>query len=96
MTTPELVEEVADKKAELAERYQAEARRILDSISDKDIDKASLQNKAVSSGIFLDKALLLRDGLPAININILLTAVEAIKQMRREGPRELLAGEPEG
>jgi IS30 family transposase len=78
--SPEVIQEVKDIKAELAERYQAEARRILDSINDKDIEKASLQNKAVSSGILLDKALLLKGEATSINVSVLLDAVQAAKE----------------
>lgn len=73
--SPEVIAEVADKKTELAERYQAEARRILDSISKQDIEKVSLQSKAASSGTFLDKALLLRGEAPTLNVSVLLDAV---------------------
>lgn len=80
---PEAQRQVEDEKQKLAERYRTEARRILDSISDKDIERASLQQKSISSGVLLDKSLLLAGEATSINVTVLLDAVRAVKEHRR-------------
>jgi hypothetical protein len=84
---PGVAEKVQDEKAVLAEKYRAQARRILDSINDKDIEKASLQQKSISSGVLLDKSLLLAGDVPPIRVEILLAAVSEIRAQReRDDP----------
>ncbi len=56
---PEIQRSIQDERAELATIYRQTARTIVESISTEDIAGASLQQKAVSSGILLDKSLLL-------------------------------------
>lgn len=85
--SPEVIQEVREIRADLAERYQAEALRVLNSISDQDIEKASLQNKAVSSGIFLDKSLLLRGQVTQVDVHVLLDAVSAVRETRDQRAR---------
>ncbi len=75
---PEIQRQVQDEKVVLAEKYRAQAHRVLDSISDEDIFKASLQQKSISSGILLDKSLVLGGEIP-INVDSLLAVVEIIR-----------------
>ena len=79
---PEVQQRVENEKEELAKIYLAQARRILDSINDKDIEKASLQQKSISSGVLLDKSLLLAGDAPPIRVEILLAAVSEIRAQR--------------
>jgi hypothetical protein len=83
LAEPEIQRAVRDEKAELAELYREKARAVVTSISDKDIEKASLQQKAISSGVLLDKSLLLAGEPTGINVVALLDVVEAIKASRR-------------
>ena len=80
---PEIAGEVADTKLELANLYQEKAKKVLAEVSDEDIKKASLQQKAVSSGIFLDKTEMLRLGQgPGVNVNVMINLLDAIRGMR--------------
>lgn len=84
LAEPEIQRAVIDEKAELAELYRSKARDVVTSISAGDIAKASLQQKAVSTGILLDKALILSGEAPAINVAILMDVAEAIKAKQYE------------
>jgi hypothetical protein len=88
---PETQQQVADEKAVLAEIYRRKARRIVESIDEQDIAKASLQQKSISSGVLLDKSLLLTGDMPPIRVEILLAAVAQIKDMRAAQEAEALA-----
>ena len=83
LAEPKIQRAVIDEKAELAELYRQKARDVVKSIDAKDISKASLQQKAVSSGILLDKSLLLAGEPTGINVVALLDVVDAIKARRR-------------
>ncbi len=84
LADPEIQRAVRDERAELAELYKEQARKIVASISPEDIAKSSLQQKAVSSGILLDKSLLLA-GEPTQNLSVrvLVDLAQNIRQMRR-------------
>ena len=84
LAEPEIKKAVIDEKAELAELYRSKARAVVTSISETDIGKASLQQKAISSGILLDKSLLLAGEPTGITMLALLDVVEAIKARRAE------------
>lgn len=79
LAEPEIQRAVKDERQELAELYRGKARDVVASISDADIGKASLQQKAISSGILLDKSLLLAGEPTGITMLALLDVVEAIK-----------------
>jgi hypothetical protein len=83
MADPEVQRQVTDEKAELAQLYREKARRIVVSIDDQDIAKASLQQKSISSGVLLDKSLLLTGDVPTFRVEILLAAVQEIRDQRR-------------
>lgn len=55
LAEPAIIDQVADMEQELAATFQELAMRTLKSISESDLERASLQQKAVSAGIFLDK-----------------------------------------
>jgi hypothetical protein len=83
MAEPEIQRQVQDEKAVLAEIYRSKARRIVESIGEEDIAKASLQQKSISSGVLLDKSLLLSGDLPQVNLTVLLDAVQLVREMRK-------------
>jgi len=83
LAEPEIQQQVQDEKAVLAEIYRSKARRIVESINEEDIAKASLQQKSISSGVLLDKSLLLTGDVPPIRIEILLSAVQMIRDQRQ-------------
>ena len=82
MEEPEIQEKIGDEKSVLAKLYRDKARRVVDSINDVDIQKASLQQKSISSGVLLDKSLLLSGDLPQVFVTVLLDLVTAARDMR--------------
>jgi hypothetical protein len=84
MEKPEIQQKIGDEKSVLAKIYRDKARRIVDSINDVDIEKASLQQKSISSGVLLDKSLLLAGDIPQISVTVLLDLVQAAREIRRE------------
>ncbi len=91
LAEPEIQRQVEDEKAALAEIYRGKARRIVESIGEEDIAKASLQQKSISSGVLLDKSLLLAGDVPPIRVEILLEAVSAIRNQREQEDARLRA-----
>ena len=61
---PEQVQNIQDR---LANKFEQMSERILDAVCEEDLQKASLQQKAVSAGIMLDKSRLIR-GNSTMNI----------------------------
>jgi hypothetical protein len=82
MAEPDIQRAIADEKGELAILYREKARRVVDSINDVDIAKASLQQKSISSGVLLDKSLLLSGDLPQVSVTVLLDLMTAARDMR--------------
>ena len=82
MEEPEIQSKIGDEKSVMAKIYRDKARRIVDSINDVDIEKASLQQKSISSGVLLDKSLLLSGDLPQVSVTVLLNLVQAARDMR--------------
>jgi len=89
LAEPEVQKAVGDEKQELAEIFRQKSRDVVTSISDTDISKASLQQKSISSGVLLDKSLLLA-GEPTTNINVqvLLDVAGLIRRKRDEADEE--------
>ncbi len=77
LAQPEIQRSIRDEKEELAQVYREKAREIVCSISREDIASASLQQKAVSTGILLDKSLLLSGDATSINVSVLMDVVDA-------------------
>ena len=82
MEEPEIQSKIGDEKSVMAKIYRDKARRVVDSINDVDIEKASLQQKSISSGVLLDKSLLLSGDLPQVSVTVLLDLVTAARDMR--------------
>ena len=90
LSEPETQRQVRDEKAVLAEIYRSKARRIVESISEEDIAKASLQQKSIASGVLLDKSLLL-SGEATENIDMLAhRSVRTYPATKGRGKRTLL------
>jgi len=58
---PDTSKEILKIKQELADMYEGLARRMIDSITDIDIEKINAYQRTLSSGIAVDKMRLLRD-----------------------------------
>jgi hypothetical protein len=85
---PDVREQVSIQREELAGMFDNITYRIVKSVTEKDIAKASLQQKLVSAGIATDKASLLRNELPqTINVAAFLDLIELIRDehKRRDG-----------
>ena len=78
LDTPEAVTVVREERAELVEIYREKARDILVSIDAETINKANLLQRATSSGIFLDKSLLLQ-GRPTQNVAIIVEVLDVLR-----------------
>lgn len=90
MAEPEVQRQIVDEKAELARIYREKARAIVTSIGETDIEKASLQQKAISSGILLDKSLLLVGEPTSVDVHVLVDAAAQFRAHRRaEGQRHV-------
>ena len=72
--------EFQQAKADVYDRIQL---RTLMSIDDATISKAPLMARVTSAAILEDKARLIRGQATAINVTVLLDAVEAIRAMRK-------------
>jgi hypothetical protein len=94
LSEPGIAAKVQDEKTVLAEKYREQARRVLDSISDVDISKASLQQKSISSGVLLDKSLLLTGDVPSIDVHVLLEAVQLVRAIKRERSTQVIVESP--
>ena len=93
LAEPEIQRAVKFEKAELAVIFRDKSRDVLVSISSADIAGASLQQKAVSAGILLDKSLLLTgDATSILDVRALLEVAQAIRS-RQQG-RALPPPEP--
>jgi hypothetical protein len=85
LARPDVADEVVVQKRELIELYEELNRKVLESVTEKDIQSASLLQKATTSGIFTDKMRLLRDESTSnINVQVLLEVAELIR--RRDQP----------
>ncbi len=88
---PEVQQAVHDEKAELAGIFRQKSRDVVSSISDVDIAKASLQQKSISSGVLLDKSLLLA-GEPTeilgMQVQVLMDLAGAIRRQDAEADAE--------
>jgi hypothetical protein len=66
-----------------ADMYDALQVRMLGSITDADILKTPVGTRVISAGVLYDKAALTRGQATQINVNVLLDAVQAIREMRK-------------
>jgi hypothetical protein len=84
LETPEVIAEVQDERAELVELYREKARDCVVAIDDEKIQKSSALQLATSSGILLDKSLLLSGQPTAIHVHALVDVLDTIRQLRDE------------
>jgi hypothetical protein len=83
LTKPAVAAEVSVKKIELADLYEQRAYEIVEAVTAEDISKASLQQMAVSSGIFLDKSRLLRgESTSNISMEVLMQVAIMVRDER--------------
>lgn len=80
---PEVIAEVRNEQQELVELYRQKARDCVTAIDDDKIAKASALQLATSSGILLDKSLLL-SGKPTQNVAIIVEVLDMIRERRDE------------
>ena len=95
--TPEVIREVGEIKAQLAGSFGDLARRMITSITDADIGKLDAYRRTLSGAVATDKALLLRGEATSIDVHVLLDAVQAAREIRRQ-PQPVVvepSGEPE-
>jgi hypothetical protein len=79
---PEIAEEIREMQEELADSYEGLSRRMIDSISDEDIEKLNAYQRTISSGICTDKMRLLRNESTS---NISIAAIDAnIEETERQ------------
>jgi hypothetical protein len=78
LDTPEAIEQVREERTELVELYRQKARDCVAAIDDEKIAKASALQLATSSGILLDKSLLL-SGKPTQNVAVLIEVLDALQ-----------------
>jgi hypothetical protein len=67
----------------LADMYERLNRKILESVTPEDIEKANLLQKTTAAAIATDKTQLLRGNPTQIQVAYLVEAVEMIRQMRK-------------
>jgi hypothetical protein len=92
---PEIAEEIREMQEELADSYEGLSRRMIDSISDEDIEKLNAYQRTISSGICTDKMRLLRNESTS-NISIAANIEETERQIKEVEARiDKLTGEIE-
>jgi hypothetical protein len=102
LETEGVMEQVKDEQAELIELYKDRARECAIAITPEKIEKANVLQLATSSGILLDKSLLLSGKPTSIHVHALIDVLDMLHQKRdEEEEREhqlakaaLLAGNP--
>jgi len=82
LNQPEAIAAVRDERSELALLYRDKARACVVAIDDEKIAKGSALQLATSSGILLDKSLLLSGQPTSINVVALMNVAELIRERR--------------
>lgn len=72
-----------DIRQRIAAKLKGSVERVIDSISDNDITKASLAQKGVFIGIGIEKMNLLEGLATGLDVHVLVDAVEALRQARQ-------------
>ena len=75
LAKPETQVQVQNIQDRLADKFEQLSERILDAVCDADLEKASLQQKAISAGVMLDKSRLLR-GQATSHVAVMFAAIE--------------------
>lgn len=79
LETPEAIAEVSEERTELVELYRQKARDCVAAIDADKIKKSSALQLATSSGILLDKSLLLSGQPTSINVVALVEVADLIR-----------------
>lgn len=87
---PETALMVQDFTERFAGKLEATAEKVLDAVTTSDIEKASLKDKAIASGIFFDKARLAR-GQSTSNVSVLFQVAEEAERLQHAG--KIIEGE---
>ena len=82
-SSPEVSQEVAVIKQDLATLYESLAERMVTSIEDNDIKKLNALQRTIASATALDKMRLLRDQSTG-NVNVIVSTLEEIRRLGRE------------
>jgi len=82
LDTPEAIEQVREERTELVELYRQKARDCVAAIDDEKIARASALQLATSSGILLDKSLLLSGQPTSINVVALVDVLDVLRAQR--------------
>ena len=77
LDTPEVIEQVREERTELVELYREKARDCVAAIDDEKIQKSNVLQLATSSGILLDKSLLL-SGKPTQNVAVIVQVLDML------------------
>jgi hypothetical protein len=89
---PEVREQVGIQREVLAGMCDSIAHRVMSAVTAADVEKASLKDKMISTGIAIEKAALLRGEIPVtVNVSVLLDLVAAAQEMRRVNDERLQA-----
>ena len=87
---PEIADEIKEIQEVLADQYEGMARRMIDSITDEDIQKINAYQRTIASGICTDKMRLLRnESTENFSIDALNLSIEARQERRIELEVEL-------
>ncbi len=100
LRTPDAVNEVAIEKVKLADIFERLTHQTLESITLRDIEKASFLQRVTGAAIMVDKTQLLRGGPTAIvDVRVLMDLASLIRRdedVPRPAPRTLtVAADPE-
>lgn len=81
---PETALAVQDFTERFATKLEVAAERVLDAVTEADLEKASLKDKAIAAGVFFDKARLAR-GQSTSNVSLLFVVADQAETIRRGG-----------
>ncbi len=81
---PEVIQDVREMKAELADHFADLALRMITSITDDDIGKLDAYRRTVAGAVAADKMQLLRAEATQINVTQLLEAVAMAKEIQAQ------------
>jgi hypothetical protein len=93
LNDPGVIADKANIEERLADKFEQLTEAILDSVSEDDLLKASLQQKSISAATMLDKARLIRG---QSNMNLAVIMANAVIEADRMATEELKAERPVG
>ncbi len=93
---PMVASEIMEIQEELADAYEGLGRRMIDSITNEDIQKLNAYQRTIASGICTDKMRLLRnESTQNISVDDINKSIEELKNEERELMKELTGENPE-